>query len=311
MTDSYYVTLEDIAKDIKVGIPTTFKGEAGLEVDKIELYVDGFKIGEAGFGRPPASGDYKLWQLDYAFQGSGKRSLIMTSKAGSEVISNRFHSFNVAAKEETKPSEPVGKKFPVTIVESKVRHVTQGPMVLEGLVVHYTAGRQSEDASGTIAMANSPDHAPYAFWVMDSLGMVYATHPLNRWGYHCATIHHRTHLGIEIMCPGKLTKFENRYYAWFDLDRSGNPRGPAWPEDQVRYFKGNALQTAGYYAKYTDAQERALVGLIQFLRDTQPKFKIDNVVGHDEILPDYKDDPGGSLSMSMPEFREYLKKVIV
>jgi N-acetyl-anhydromuramyl-L-alanine amidase AmpD len=308
MTDSYFVLINDLDKDIKVGIPYTLKGEAGIEVDEIEFYVDGFNIGNAGFGRPPASGDYKLWELTYTFNGSGKgRKLVAIAKANGETVCVCNRVFDVAAEEVVKP---VGK-FPVKIVESKVRHTTQGAMILEGLVVHYTAGRQSTDPSGTIAMANDPDHAPYAFWVMASDGVVYKTHELNRWGYHCATYHHRTHLGIEIQCPGKLTKHEGKFYAWFDLDRSGNPRGPAWPEDQVRYFKGNALQTPGYYAKYTDAQEKALVGLVQFLKDTQPKFSIDNVVGHDCILPDYKDDPGGSLSMDMPAFREYLKRVIV
>jgi hypothetical protein len=310
MTDNYMVTL-DIPTNIKVGNRAQFLGSCGVNIDKIEIFVDGFKIGEAKIITGAGPLTWNTWSLEYAFTNGGHRSLVLTAKSKGEVVSNRFHKFEVESEVVVKPSEPVGKKFPVKIVESKVRHVTQGPMELEGLVVHYTAGHQSEDASGTIAMANSPDHAPYAFWVMDSLGTVHATHPLNRWGYHCATIHHRTHLGIEIMCPGKLTKFENRYYAWFDLDRSGNPRGPAWPEDKVRYFKGNALQTAGYYAKYTEAQERSLVGLVQFLKDTQPKFKIDNVVGHDCILPDYKDDPGGSLSMGMPEFREYLKTVIV
>lgn len=306
MADNYFVTLNDIAKDIKVGVPATFSGEAGLEVDNIELYVDGFRIGEAGFGRPSAG--KKLWELEYTFKGSGKRSLILTSKNGNEVISNRFHSFNVAPKEDV--VKPEGKtKFPVTIVESKVRHVTRGDMELEGLCVHHTAGRQTNDPTGTINMANSPDHSAFGYWVMASDGIVSKTHELNRWAYHCGTYHHRTYLGIEIMGAGLLTERNGKLYPWFDFKNDV-------PRERARYFEGGKQQIKGWYWPFTKAQEEALVGLIQFLKDTEPKFKIENVKGHDEICfeagyPGAKNDPGGSLSMSMPQFREYLKTVIV
>lgn len=303
--DRFYCMLEEIAKDIKVGIPYTFKGEAGLEVDEIALYVDGFKIGEAGFGRPSAGN--KLWELEYTFKGSGKRSLIMTSKNGNEVISNRFHSFNVQAKEEVKTE---GKtKFPVTIVESKVRHVTQGPMELTGIIVHFTASRQVDDPSGVIASANDPDHAPYGFWCISANGIVTSTHPLNRWAYHAGVARHRTHLGVEILCPGLLTERDGRLYTWYDFKNEV-------PREKARYFPGGKWQVKGWYWPYTDEQEKALVGLIQYVKDRSPKFKIENVFGHDESCfeagyPGAKNDPGGSLSMSMPEFREYLKTVIV
>jgi N-acetyl-anhydromuramyl-L-alanine amidase AmpD len=288
-------------------VPYTFKGESGLEVDNISLYVDGFPIGEAGFGRP--SPNLKQWELTYTFNGSGKRSLIMTSKSGGEVISNRFHSFNVAAKEVVKPSEPVGKKFPVTIVESKVRHVTQGPMELEGLIVHFTASRQLDDPSGVIASANSPDHAPYGYWTIGANGIVTSTHPLNRWAYHAGVARHRTHLGIEILSPGLLTERDGKLYTWYDFKNEV-------PRERARYFPGGKWQIKGWYWPYTKEQEAGLVGLIQFLKDNFKKFNINNVLGHDEACfeagyPGAKNDPGGSLSMSMPEFREYLKKVIV
>lgn len=312
--DSFFVRMED-PKEIKVGVPTVFWGECGLGIAGITLMVDGFEIGKAIFIETAdfLKLGYRTWKLTYTFKGAGKaralQILANDSKGSASFVCIRKQDLKVEAANEE--SKPVPTKPTVKIVESKVRHVTQGDMELEGLVVHYTAGQQHPDASGAISMANDPEHAPYAYWVLASDGVIYKTHELNRWGYHCATRHHRTHLGIEIMCPGKLVKFDGQFYPWFNLDRTGNPKGPAWPENQVRQFLGNSLQTAGYYAKYTDAQEKALVGLIQYLKDTQPKFSLENVVGHDEILPDYKDDPGGSLSMSMKDFREYLKKVII
>ena len=306
MADNFMLALEDISKSIKVGNKAKFTGACGVDIDKIEIFVDGFKIGEANIVEGVGPLTWNTYSLEYTFMNGGHRSLVLTAKSKGEVVLNRFHKFEVESDIVVKPDRPS-----VKIVESKVKHTTQGAMDLEGLVVHYTAGQQTTDPSGTIGMANDAEHAPYAYWVLASDGTIYKTHELNRWGYHCGTHHHRTHLGIEIMCPGKLIRFENKFYPWFNLDRTGNPKGPAWPEDQIRQFMGNRLQTPGYYAKYTEAQERALIGLVQYLKDNCPEFKLANVVGHDEILPDWKDDPGGSLSMSMPAFREYLKTVII
>lgn len=307
--DNYMVALEDISKSIKVGNKAKFSGSCGFNIDKIEIFVDGFKIGEANIvpGIGPVA--WSTWSLEYSFTNGGNRLFLLTAKSKGAVVLNRFHTFNVEAETGVKPD--VKPTSTLKIVESKVRHTTQGDMDCEGLIVHYTAGQQTSDPSGSIGMANDPGHAPYAYWVMASDGVVYWTHPTNRWGYHCGTYHHRTHLGIEIQCPGKLVKVGSDFYPWYNLDRTGNPKGPAWPKGDVRYFEGNELQTKGYYAKYTDEQEKSLVALVQYLKDHCPKFKIDNVLGHDEILPDYKDDPGGSLSMDMAAFREFLKKTII
>lgn len=314
MSDSYFLRMEDV-KDIKVGTKTAFWGECGLNIAGITLLVDGFEIGKASLVESPATlaGGYRSWSLEYTFKGWGENRLLQifaNDRTGSALlVVHRKQTINVLPASEG--SKPIPAKPTVKIVESRVLHTTQGPMDCEGLIVHYTAGQQLPNAAGAISMANDPGHAPYAYWVMASDGIVYKTHELDRWGYHCGTYHHRTHLGIEIMCPGKLVKVGSEYYPWYNLDRTGTPKGPAWPKADVRDFKGDGVQTRGYYAEYTAEQEKALVGLVQYLKDNCKNFSINNVLGHDEILPDYKDDPGGSLSMSMPKFRAYLKTVIV
>jgi len=305
--DSYFVQINDLDKDIKVGVPEIFTGKAGLGIDDIEFYVDGFPIGHAGFGRATSE---RSWELTYTFNGAGKgRKLAAIAKANGETVCVCNRVFDVAAKEVVKPSEPVGEKFSVTIVESKVRHVTQGPMELTGIIVHFTASRQVDDPSGVIASANDPDHAPYGFWCISANGIVTSTHPLNRWAYHAGVSRHRTHLGVEILCPGLLTERDGKLYTWYDFKNEV-------PREKARYFPGGKWQVKGWYWPYTDEQEKALVGLIQYVKDRSPKFKIENVFGHDEACyeagyPGAKNDPGGSLSMSMPAFREYLKTVIV
>lgn len=299
--DSFFTVLNDIPTDIKVGVPVTFKGEAGLKVDNIELYVDGFRIGEAGFGRP--SPTQKYWELTYTFTGHGKRSLIMSSKSGSEVISNRFQSFFVAPKEVTTPTKPTPT---LKIVNSDIQHIARWNNKLIGVVLHYSAGRQIEDARGLLELGVRNG---YTYWALNSKGVFHKTHELNEFGYHVGMYRHKNHLGVEIMCPGKLTPKDGEFYPWYDL------RTP-WPKDQVRYFEGSKTQVRGHYAKFTNDQEEAIVELVHYLKKNCPGFSIDNVVSHDECMAEIglygeKQDVGGSLSMTMPAFREYLKKVIV
>ena len=148
-------------------------------------------------------------------------------------------------------------------------------------------------------------------------GTVYATTELNEHGYHNGMYKHKNHLGVEVSGCGKLTKIGDDFWAWYDL-KNGVPKPGTkpWPKDDIRYFEGSKTQVRGHYAKFTIAQEKAMVGLVQYVKDRCPGFSIDNVVGHDSCMAEMgwygeKQDPGGSLSMSIEEFREYLKKVIV
>ncbi|MCI5119470.1 MAG: hypothetical protein D3913_16340, partial [Candidatus Electrothrix sp. LOE1_4_5] len=118
-------------------------------------------------------------------------------------------------------------------------------------------------------------------------------HTANKHGYHAGHRFHRDHLGIEIMGSGKLIKKGYKYFTWF---------GKEIPSDEVRWFDGGTNQKEGYYHKFSEAQEKSLIDLVMWLNAAYDSFSIDNVVGHDEIRA-AKNDPGGSLSMSMTDFR--------
>lgn len=64
----------------------------------------------------------------------------------------------------------------------------------------------------------------------------------------------------------------------------------------------------GTFERYTAAQEEALINFILWQLDVNPDFEIDYVLGHDEVSPGRKTDPGKSLSWTMPEFREIIKQ---
>ncbi len=74
-----------------------------------------------------------------------------------------------------------------------------------------------------------------------------------------------------------------------------------------RYTAGVANQQAGFYQPYTPQQEQSLTRLIEWLKFECPEFDIEWVLGHDEVSPGRKNDPGASLSMTMPAYRKHLK----
>lgn len=181
-----------------------------------------------------------------------------------------------------------------------------------GCLIHYTAGHQDK-GPGAI---NWGREQGYCFLLIDSEGVIHQAHPLNEWGYHGGPSSYPglngtvsdDLIGIEIACAGKLEKVSTnegvKFKAWFHKHPS-----QYFDEDQVRYSEGRDNISKGYYQVYTAAQEKALTQLILWLKDNDPVgcFSFDFVLGHDSVSAGRKSDPGASLSMTIPEYQNYLK----
>lgn len=175
-----------------------------------------------------------------------------------------------------------------------------------GAVIHYTAGGW-ENPQGMLLWALQKG---YTYLTIGGAGDVWQAHPLDAWGYHAAKAKWpglrsipRELVGIEICCPGRLKLDGNGIY-WTEY---GAEIGPA----DVRYVTAcdNVLEP-GHYAKYTPQQEQALTELLLWMHSLAPDlFSLDLVLGHDEVCPGRKTDPGGSLSMTMPRYRAHLKRL--
>lgn len=172
----------------------------------------------------------------------------------------------------------------------------------KGLVVHYTSGR-SKEPEAAINTLNYLARQGLGCLVMDREGKIYRAEnqELNDVAYHAGKSEwkgfsgiSRYCIGMEICCAGQLDG--NR--AWF---------GQRYTEDEIREVGDVDNVRAGRYHKFTEAQELSLKRFCRWQLQTNPEFDIDWIVGHDEISPGRKTDPGGSLSVTMTEFRDLLR----
>jgi N-acetyl-anhydromuramyl-L-alanine amidase AmpD len=172
-----------------------------------------------------------------------------------------------------------------------------------GLIVHFHAG-WADDRNNSIACLKSGVKNGYTYHCLEEDGTLYQSVGMADQGYHCGTHHHRDHVGIEVMCGGKLGVTTDPigkkvFKTWFDKTVKPENVRYSLPQDNVK---------EGYYEMFTMHQEKTLIDICMWMRARYGWTSFDNVLGHDEVAPKYKNDPGASLSMSMPEFRAYLEK---
>ena len=175
----------------------------------------------------------------------------------------------------------------------------------QGAIVHFTAGNceTEQDAQDSLAWGKEQG---YAFFVIGPKGVVYQNFPLDSWGYHAGQSSYpglgsgvsSKLVGIEVACAGTV---DSNGKSWFKK---------IYHNDRIRTVPKRDNRVAGRYVKYTPEQEKALIDLIVWLKKNNPAvFDIKYVLGHDEVPPGRKDDPGGALSMTMPEFRKHIESL--
>lgn len=181
-----------------------------------------------------------------------------------------------------------------------------------GAIVHYSAG-----ASMMGALNVAIDHQ-LAYFVIGQDGEIRQRAPLNRWGSHAGesfwpslgAFVSRHLVGIEVVCAGMVTAHpDGRFTTWWGSGINFNDVNLIYDASTDSNRSANDNRAPGFYARFTARQESALTDLLIWLKQNNPDvFDLGLVLGHDEVSPGRKMDPGGSLSMSMPEFRGHLDR---
>lgn len=216
---------------------------------------------------------------------------------------------------DTPPENPITipveiKNITPTIIKlnvswQKKKFITKSKMPM-GLIVHYTVSGRTEDSAKNVVgyFSDTPKKLGYqvACPVMSESGKIYIP---NDWDvlkdcnnnagpsqWKGITNLSQRFLGIELCNWGLLDSKTTKFVS--EVDKRVTTK-----RDNIK---------AGVYQKYTLDQETSLINLCFYLKKVCPEFSFDNVVGHDEIATPIgrKSDPGGSLSMTMPNFRNYL-----
>lgn len=186
--------------------------------------------------------------------------------------------------------------------KTRGKYPSGGP---EGAIIHWTSGRPDQTLESALSFQSNQG---YTYFAIDAEGNVGQNFPLNRWGYHAGKSYHEglgnyvsnRVVGIEVICPGAL---DTRRTPWFD-------RTSSYEKDNCRIAKRKENNISpGVYYKYTQEQESALTNLIMWLWMNFDCFDFNYVLGHDEVSPGRKVDPGASLSMPMPEYRRTLRNI--
>lgn len=264
----------------------------------------------------------KLTPEERAILVDGINSIADHSKKMNEVMANSYiEADNVQQipekEEEDRPSQGEEEDLfvyrPPVLIKTNIKQRVIGtrPHGLQGMIVHWNAGRPRKDNKDAIWCLDSK----WGFISQDHDGKFYLPKDFewDKWGYHTGKIKKgylssEYLLGVEVINPGTLNPKGDYLYPWYNKSKSEND--DRWHKDECIYVQAKDNIIAGWYLPYTNDQERELINLAIFLKLTFKEFSFDKIWGHDEIAYPHgrKTDPGGALSMTMPEFRAKIKR---
>jgi N-acetylmuramoyl-L-alanine amidase len=157
-------------------------------------------------------------------------------------------------------------------------------------VIHYTAGRS---AASSVQWLSNPAARASAHVVVGRDGGITQLVPFDRIAWHAGRSSwkgdmglNQLSLGIELDNPGRLERVGGRWRAWFqeEFDES----------EVIEAVHKHETRLSGWHS-FTPEQIEAAVELSNLLVN---KYDLRDVVGHDDISPGRKSDPGPAFPMS-------------
>lgn len=158
------------------------------------------------------------------------------------------------------------------------------PGLPDTIIVHYTAGSNLESAVQTLI---NPKGKASAHLVIGREGEIVQLAPFDvvtwhagrsRWKDRTALNHYS--IGIEMDNAGLLTEKDGHYFSWFRKE---------YPvQDVVQAVHRNEVGPKWWH-RYTEIQVATVLNVCRLLVET---YGIKEILGHEEISPGRKTDPG-------------------
>ena len=152
------------------------------------------------------------------------------------------------------------------------------------IVIHYTGGAS---LGSSVNWLKNPQAKASAHLVVGKTGKIVQLAPFNVKTWHAGISKwkgrknlNRYSIGIEIDNAGLLTKRADGYYTSF---------GKKVKENEVVFAKHKNEQEEKAWAAFTDKQIASIEDLCFLLKE---QYNIVEIVGHDDIAPERKIDPG-------------------
>ena len=162
------------------------------------------------------------------------------------------------------------------------------------VVIHYTA---LPDADLAIKRLSDPEVGVSSHLVIDREGKITQLVPFNEVAWHAGESSwmgqsglNRCSIGIELDNAGRLEKVDGRWQSW-----SGNEYLDG---EVIEAVHKNSTVLAGWHV-YPEVQVETALQVVRLLVQ---RFRLLDVLGHDEISPNRKWDPGPAFPME--SFRE-------
>jgi N-acetylmuramoyl-L-alanine amidase len=168
------------------------------------------------------------------------------------------------------------------------------------IVIHYTAGENAESAIRTLT---DPERRVSAHLVVGKGGSITQLLPFDTVGWHAGasqwqgrTSLNQYSIGIEIDNAGQLEERDGRCVSWF---------GKAYPESEVVRGVHRNQEALTPWHRFPYEQIRLVEELCALL---MAEYGIEEIVGHEEIAPGRKIDPGPAFPLD--EMRQRLSRPI-
>lgn len=156
------------------------------------------------------------------------------------------------------------------------------PKLPSALVIHYTAGAT---AAGAINWLCSPESKASAHFVIAKNGLITQLVDLDHQAWHAGQ--------SQLVVDGKIRKGCNAFTLGIELDNRGlvgQTPAPNLLHARLIYDTGRVVE--GWWDEYPETQIMALKALLNALSIAGYSQAVSDLVGHEEIAPDRKMDPG-------------------